>query len=88
MPAPEPCPSAAVSVTFTAPSCQPSSPSGESGLISALLAGAFVSSLIVTGLKPSALPARSIARYSSVCSPSVENSNGVPYACAAPPSTR
>ena len=34
------------------------------------------STLSVTDLKPSALPAPSIARYSSVCSPSSSNANG------------
>ena len=67
-----------MSVTSTALSYQSSIPNGVSGLVFAVVAGGWASSLNSTDLKPSALPAPSIERYSSVCAPSTSSANGPP----------
>src|SRR2546426_6331248 len=54
---------------------------------SAMVTGGVVSIAILTEWRASTLPAMSVAKYWSVCRPSVRE-NGIPYVCQDPLSTR
>src|SRR2546428_8663875 len=78
-------PSVGLSVTDTFEMYQPWSPSAPAN--SAMVTGAVVSIAILTEWAASTLPAMSVAKYWSVCRPSVRE-NGIPYVCHDPLSTR
>src|SRR2546428_11656632 len=78
-------PSVGLSVTDTFDTYQPWSPSAPAN--SAMVTGAVVSIAILTEWAASTLPAMSVAKYWSVCRPSVRE-NGIPYVCHDPLSTR
>src|SRR2546425_727141 len=75
----------AFSVTVTFEVYQPLSPRWPAS--SAVVTGAVVSIAILTEWMASMLPAMSVAKYWSVCRPSVRE-NGIPYVCHDPLSTR